>query len=116
VRTTPVDVARGVAVVEVQRAHTVVSVYPNVGVQGATGPAGPTGPQGPEGPGSVVSYVHDQPVASAEWVVDHGLGWFPNVTVVDSAGTVVEGEIDYTDEDRVVLRFSSGFSGRAYLS
>lgn len=93
--------------------HNVVEVYTSVG---APGPAGPQGPAGPPGPSADASYVHQQGVAASVWEIAHGLGWYPNVTVVDSAGTVVEGEIDYASGNAVVLTFSAAFSGRAYLS
>ena len=51
-----------------------------------------------------------------DWDVFHDLGYYPNVTVVDSAGSVVEGEIDYTDRNNIRLRFSEAFAGCAYLS
>jgi hypothetical protein len=86
------------------------------GPQGATGPQGDIGPTGPTGPLPVVSHVHVQGVASDVWEIDHDLSWYPNITVVDSAGTIIEGEIEYESIDRIVLRFSAGFSGKAYLS
>jgi len=87
-----------------------------VGPQGVPGPPGPPGPAGPPGETQTVSFVYVQAIPSASWEINHNLNWYPNVTVVDSAGTVVEGEIDYESEDRLVLRFSSEFSGKAYLS
>jgi hypothetical protein len=81
---------------------------------GAPGPAGPPGPPGP--PGSVGSYTHDQSVPSDVWTVDHGLGFKPNVTILDTAGSVCEGDIDYPSADRVILIFNAPFSGTAYLS
>jgi hypothetical protein len=71
---------------------------------------------GTPGPGGSVSYVHNQGVAAATWVVDHNLGWYPNVTVKDSTGDVVEGNITYNDSNRVTLGFSGAFAGIAYLS
>jgi hypothetical protein len=50
------------------------------------------------------------------WEIDHNLGWYPNITVIDSAGSIVEGEISYTNENSLVLSFASAFSGNAYLS
>jgi len=44
------------------------------------------------------------------------LGFIPNITVVDSGGTVVEGSYNYPNANTVVLTFSSAFSGKAYLS
>lgn len=88
---------------------------------------GPRGPEGPEGPRGVdgklgglaledVSYVHTQATPLAVWYVKHGLNFYPNVTVVDSAGSVVEGNITYLDRSSTVLSFGAAFSGEAYFS
>lgn len=63
-----------------------------------------------------LGYEHIQEVASTVWTIEHGLGFVPNITVVDSAGTVVEGSYDYPDSNTVILTFVGAFSGRAYLS
>ena len=63
-----------------------------------------------------LGYVHIQSVPSAVWNVTHGLGFTPNITVVDTAGTVVEGSYNYPNASTVVLTFIGAFSGRAYLS
>jgi hypothetical protein len=63
-----------------------------------------------------LGYVHIQSVPSSVWNVTHGLGFTPNITVVDTAGTVVEGSYNYPNSNTVVLTFIGGFSGRAYLS
>jgi hypothetical protein len=63
-----------------------------------------------------LGYVHIQEVASSTWTITHGLGFTPNITVVDTAGTVVEGSYNYPNSDTVVLSFIGAFSGRAYLS
>ena len=63
-----------------------------------------------------VSYEHTQGAASATWNVVHNLNFYPNVTVQDSAGNIVEGEIAYTNSDSLVIIFSAAFSGTAYLS
>lgn len=63
-----------------------------------------------------ISYVHSQGVTSTSWVVNHNLNFYPNVTVVDSSGTIYEGEITYTSPNQLTLTFSTGFSGTAYLS
>lgn len=91
------------------------------GAAGATGPqgsAGPTGAQGPAGePGrSHATYVFQQQVASNSWVVTHNLDCFPPVSVVDSAGNEVIGDVDYISNNQLILRFTSAFSGVAYLN
>lgn len=63
-----------------------------------------------------IAYAHTQGTASATWTILHNLDFYPNVTVVDSAGTIVEGEITYTNRNQIVLTFAASFSGKAYLS
>jgi hypothetical protein len=61
-------------------------------------------------------YVHTQASPSSTWNVTHGLGGRPSVTVVDSAGTVVIGEVRYNSDTSVTVLFTSPFSGYAYLT
>jgi hypothetical protein len=63
-----------------------------------------------------VSYQHTQGVSSASWIINHNLHFYPNVTVQDSAGNIVEGEISYTNSDSLTVSFQTAFSGEAYLS
>lgn len=62
------------------------------------------------------TYVHTQYSASNRWEISHNLNYQPNVTVVDSAGTIIEGAIEYTGPNSIVLLFSASFAGTAYLS
>ena len=62
------------------------------------------------------TYVHNQAQASSEWTIHHGLKKYPSVSIVDSAGSVVFGDIQYIDDNNLVCRFSSAFSGKAYLN
>jgi hypothetical protein len=62
------------------------------------------------------SFIFEQQVPSSTWTIAHSLGKFPSVVVIDSAGTIVVGEISYTNLNQIVLNFSSGFSGKAYLN
>ena len=61
-------------------------------------------------------YVHTQTVASANWVITHPLGGHPTVSVVDSANTVVFGEVKYVSTTQVTVSFTAPFSGLAYLT
>lgn len=63
-----------------------------------------------------VAFAHTQGVSSNSWTIVHNLNFYPNVTVIDSAGTVVEGEISYTSRNTLIVTFSGSFSGNAYLS
>lgn len=61
-------------------------------------------------------HVHSQPVVSSVWVINHTLGGKPSVTIVDSADTVVIGEVTYNSNSRVTVTFTAPFSGYAYLT
>ena len=62
------------------------------------------------------TFIFNQAVAATTWNVNHNLGKFPSITVIDTANTVVTGEYKYTDNNNVTLTFSAGFAGKAYLN
>lgn len=62
------------------------------------------------------AYHHIQGASSDLWEIGHGLGFYPNVTVMDSAGSTVEGELEHISQYRLRLTFSAPISGNAYLS
>ena len=64
---------------------------------------------------SALSYRHNQVSAQTTWSITHNLGVYPEVVVVDSAGTRVYGDINYVDTNSLTLQFSAAFSGTAYL-
>lgn len=98
------------------------------GLQGPSGPQGPVGPTGPQGiqgiqgpkgdPGDPnnVSFSFEQQVDSDTWTITHNLGYRPSVLVQDYAKNTLEGGIDHTDANTLVLTFSYPVSGYAYLS
>lgn len=61
-------------------------------------------------------YIHTQASPSNNWVITHPLGGHPSVTVVDSAGTAVFGEVKYDSTTQVTVLFTVPFSGLAYLT
>ena len=64
-----------------------------------------------------VSYRHVQAVAANTWTVNHGLGFRPNITAVDSAGTqIIPGSVAYTSPTALTLTFSTAVGGEAYCS
>jgi hypothetical protein len=65
---------------------------------------------------SDANYIHNQTVAASIWTVNHNLGKYPSVSIVDSANSVVVGEVDYTDINSLTVLFSGAFSGKAYLN
>jgi hypothetical protein len=49
-------------------------------------------------------------------IINHNLGFSPNVTVKTSSGDVLETGIDYNSSNRITLTMAQPFSGTAYLS
>jgi hypothetical protein len=66
--------------------------------------------------GTSTTYTHTQGIASQTWLIIHNLGKKPSITIVDSADSVVEGEIQYVDENRALVTFKSAFKGKAYCN
>jgi hypothetical protein len=62
------------------------------------------------GQGADKNYVQEFSVATTVSVA-HNLGKYPAVTVFDSAGDQVEGNVDYADANNLTLTFSAAFSG-----
>ena len=66
--------------------------------------------------GGDLNFTYTQGVASTTWNIQHNLGKFPSITVIDTANTVVTGEYTYDDINNVTLTFSAAFAGTAYLN
>lgn len=62
------------------------------------------------------TYRHVQGVAATVWTITHNLACRPSVTVVDSVGALVVGQVEYLDDNNVRLTFSAAFGGEAYLN
>ena len=102
------------------------STKPEVDVTLLPGVPGQRGPQGPPGADGVqaadlpplVSYRHIQGAPSDTWTITHNLDFYPNITVFDSGGSQVEGDItqSLTDSNTLTIEFSTEISGFANLS
>lgn len=115
IEVTVADPITGDVQVTVSEQPIQIDITGGMGLPGIQGPEGPQGPQGIPG-ASNSSYVHNQLDPSDTWTIVHNLQMYPNIVVIDSAGSVVEGDRQYTDNNTVVLTFSGAFSGVAYLS
>ena len=67
------------------------------------------------------NFVHNQIGLSATWSVTHNLNKFPSVTIVDTGGTVITGEITYTNLNEATISFTSNGSalpqaGKAFFN
>ena len=61
-------------------------------------------------------FVFTKSTPDSVWEITHNLDKYPSVTVVDSAGSVVIGDITYTSKSALKVTFSAAFSGKAYLN
>ena len=63
------------------------------------------------------TYVHEQAVASDNWVIEHNLNKpCPNVVLVDSAGTVFYPATKYIDNNKCIVPLIGAMTGTAYVS
>lgn len=62
------------------------------------------------------NYTHNQITSSTTWTITHNLGFFPAVSVVDSGGNYVIGDVNYVSQNIVTVSFNASFGGKAYLS
>ena len=118
---TIVVIQRETEVIEVLESSTTLEIVeaaePEILEIVEAGPQGPRGLPGQPGPpGGDLSTSFEQSTAQAVWTIDHELGKYPSVTVVDSAGDTVEGAVSYPSLGRVIVRFSAAFAGTAYLN
>jgi len=62
------------------------------------------------------SHIHTQTVASSTWNITHNLNKFPSVSIVDSSNAEVIGEVEHTNANSLVVKFSAAFSGKAFIN
>jgi hypothetical protein len=94
---------------------TVTSVNRNVSVSGGASSALSISAGIGVG-GAHSTYTHTQASASSIWTITHNLSCFPAVTVVDSADSVVIGDVEYISANVVRVTFVAAFAGKAYLN
>lgn len=70
------------------------------------------GVQGPAG-ASGAGFVHTQASASAEWVINHNLGFQPAVGVFDSGSREVDAEVVHMSVNQTRIYFSMAIAGFA---
>ena len=62
------------------------------------------------------SYTHIEQASGYTWAINHNLGKYPSVFVVDTGGNWVIGDVQYLNENQIIVRFTYEFSGIAYLN
>jgi len=67
------------------------------------------------------TFTYTKTNAANTWVITHNLNSYPSVTVVDTGGSVVRGEVVYNSINQLTITFFSNSSavavdGKAYLN
>ncbi len=62
------------------------------------------------------TFVHNQLSPALVWTIEHNLNKYPSVTVADSGGNWVIGDIDYVSSNSITVTFTGAFSGKAFLN
>ena len=62
------------------------------------------------------NFVYEQTEASAEWIIVHNLNKYPAVSIIDSAGDEVVGNVHYDSTNQVTITFAGAFKGTATLN
>jgi len=60
--------------------------------------------------------IFSQPIPSSTWTINHNMGKFPSVSVVNNNNILMYGDTSYQDKNNLTITFSAGFSGKAYLN
>jgi len=61
-------------------------------------------------------YQHDQAVASLSWNVNHELGKYPSVQIVNTSGKEIIGDIEFIDENNITVSFDIAVAGKVYCN
>lgn len=97
--------------------NTVTVEAENIVIEAVSaGPQGPPGPAGIAGfsAGSSFYFTQDY-TSSSDWVVNHGLGFRPNIAVL-IAGSAVIAEVTHSSSSSATIHFSSPQSGTVVAS
>ena len=62
------------------------------------------------------TFEFDQGQPALVWTIQHNLDKFPSVTVVDTANTVVNSQVNYIDKNNITINNTAQFAGKAYLN
>ena len=100
-------------------AHEVITVF--AGEPGPRGPAGPAGPPGPPGAsaaGTGELSLHQSfvfPTPAATWIVAHGFGRIPAVSVLDTTGALMLADVEHGGLNTLSVTHSGPMAGSVHL-
>jgi hypothetical protein len=62
------------------------------------------------------TFVYTQNTPAVLWTIQHNLNKFPSVSVVNINNILMYGQVTYIDANNLIIEFSAGFSGKAYMN
>lgn len=61
-------------------------------------------------------FVFEQAISNQTWDIVHNLNKKPSVTVVDEYDRIVVPDVQYIDDNHIIVSFNFAFKGWAYLN
>ena len=62
------------------------------------------------------TFIYEQAVASDTWEIEHNLGRFPSVEVVDTAGNKFFPAVQWINENKLIITMNGATKGKAFLN
>lgn len=100
-------------------AHITGAIYDSSNLPGTSGQilsSTVTGTDWIDVPSIDKTYIYIQASPSTTWNINHNLGKFPSVSVVNINNVLLYGQVTYIDSNNITIEFSAGFSGKAYMN
>ncbi len=66
-------------------------------------------------PGAAIKFQHNQSTPAATWSITHLLNTKPMVLIVAADGSQLHAQVDFPDDDHVVITHSQPYAGTAFL-
>ena len=104
-----------VLTVDTEAGPILTVVTQQVAVFVAAAGQGAAGRDGRDGLGSTTTVFHQDSAAST-WTIHHGLGRYPSVTLVDTAGDLFGAACRYPDANTVIITMNAPTAGAAFLN
>jgi hypothetical protein len=67
-------------------------------------------------PVNQVRFVYTQNAPANQWTINHNLGFFPNITILDNQNRLLEVHVEYLNINTARIVMNSACSGTAYLT
>jgi len=68
------------------------------------------------GDGVDKTFEHVQSTPSNQWIVQHNLGKYASITVINTSGDEMWCDVRHNSKNQITLKFSRAFSGTAFCN